>query len=349
MRPWPSVMLAAGLALSGLCASTSAADDSVPKLGKPLWQVDLRKQDGSKDWLGASMYTAPRQITFVSQGEIVVVRQSDLFSEAMQAHAYSLDVSSGRIIGQAEWTSRGNGWVFGTSDGRCVVNTRDGAALYSAGLKNIVARSSRSIRWAAPDGHVLAVWYGQEEPKHGVTEFLDSKTLEPLGIRFFDKSPDSIGGEFIGYRGSDHSGPLSVIEGPKGVAGKLQTSCDASVDFVRDDVFVASGCETLHVARTDGQLLFSAASSSDEFSSKASRDGRRFVVCRGSFSMSHWYPLRAETFTVFDVAAGKAIARVKVAAAPKGRDDSHAGAALSPDGTLLAILSGGEVRVYRLP
>ena len=344
MRPRRLTALMAVLALSLFGAPARSARAEAPKLGKPLWTVDLRKQDGSQDWLGTGPYDAPRMITFVSRDELVVARHKEGVAKPSAAHACSLDASSGRIIGQADWTTY-RGWVFATDAGRLLVNTDTGAALYASGLKEIVARSERSVRWASPNGRVMGAWFAQDEPRHGVTEFLDSKTLEPLGIRFLDQNVESIAGDRISFRGS---GSVSV-DSPAGRVGTFRTNCDARPDFVADDLLVASGCRTFFVVRGDGQLLFSGDSPEDELFSSASRDGRRFVLSRSSYAVSHRSPLRRQVFTVFDVEGKAAIARLEVPAAPQGLDDSHAGSALSPDGTLLAILSGGEVSLYRLP
>jgi hypothetical protein len=337
------------LALAGLCVPGLSTQAGASKLGKPLWTVDLQRQDGSQDWLGVSAYDAQRRIAFLSQDEIVVMRDSGTFSKPIRAHAYSLDAASGNTTGQAEWQTNDHAWVFATSEGDIVVNTEEGSALYSSGFKQVLARSEHSVKWMAPDGRVMATWYVQEEPRHGVTEFLDPQALAPVGIRFLDQSVESIAGDRIAYRAEDHDGHVIVIRDFKDDVHEVRTSCDARPDFVSDEVVVASGCSNFVVARRDGTVLFTGPSSSDEWFSSASRDGRRFVMCRESFSMAHWPSLRTAAFMVFDVDRKSLIATLKVPPAPKGLDDSHAGSALSPDGTQLAILSGGKVSLYRLP
>jgi len=348
MRARHSTAVAVILLMQYLLAPVATA--GVPSLGKSVWAIDLRKLDGSEAWLGASAYEVQRQIAFVSSDEIVVMRTSRSFPSPSQARAYSLEASSGRVMGQADWTAGTSGWLFATAEGRCVVNTVDGAIAYSSGLKEVLATSPHSIRWASPDGLVLAAWYVQKEPRHGVTEFLDPRTLEPIGVKFLDQSVESIAGDRIAYRASNENGHLVVVRGPQGQVGAFHTACDARPDFVNADVLVASGCDRFDVAQADGKLLFFGPSSENEWFAAAARDGRRFVLSRGSHSMSHWSSLRAESFTVFDLERKTAIARLKVPAAHGVlHADSHAGAALSPDGARLAILSGGVVRLYRLP
>jgi hypothetical protein len=114
------------------------------------------------------------------------------------------------------------------------------------------------------------------------------------------------------------------------------------------NVIAVVGCDHVEVVEVFGGRRFrhSTEAHHTRFAG-ASRDGNRFVVAETFYGWGDEPPLRSERFSVIDVRAGAPILSVKVKQL-RGRRRGHSGAALAPNGSLLAINSLGVVQVFEI-
>jgi hypothetical protein len=330
-----------------LCALSPFSEAASAHGNAAAWVVDLRASGFPNHENRPGAQEAFRQIAFGSAGEIVVLGAGSLFSELGPVSAFVLEASSGHVLGKTQWTGRYTAYIYPTAEGNYAATTADGLVLYAPGLKEILARSPDSVSRASPDGRSLAAWL--QVPGHGLTRFLDTATLRPSGPEFYDENVESVSSRCIAT--IDHVGtvPGVLVECVEGTRTAFATgSEERQPRFVSDDVLAILGRERLQVIDAGARLLFTAPIRGDASFANASRDGSRFVIVEASLGFSLHGKLRAEKFTVYDVGNRGAIFSTVIKDL-RGEEFARSGAALSPDGTALAVNSRGVVRLFHLP
>ena len=334
---------------TGFCCQVPRLNGEV-STGSSVWTTSLQKRGYLLDeFAPPGVYEATRQLAFGSNGELVVASSDGPILKASDVRAFVIETRSGRVIDEAAWKSKTWPYIFATAEGNYAVTTENGLALYSSGLKEVIATSKHSSKMASPDGQSLAAW--KRVPGHGVTFFLGSRDFLPSEIEFLDHNVESISRTQIAYaaysKGSKN--PAIHIEGPAGIVSVYATDCpEVQPRFVSENALAIFGCDGVDVISTHGERLYRLSLDGENAFAGASRDGNRFVAVEAFYGKGHTPKLRFETFTVIDVRSPRPIFTVKIKEL-QGRESGRSGAALSPDGSLLAVNSLGIVRLFRLP
>jgi len=338
------------LVLSSL-ASISPSECASKQKPLPQWITDLR-DDGFfvDDFSPPGTHTANRQITFGSNSELVVANDANTsFSHPGPVTGFVVDVSTGNLVNKVVWQGKSFPYIFSTHSGGYAVNTETGLALYSPGLRRVVASVPYGTKLASPDGTSFAAWKRIPGP-HGLTYFLDSETLQPTGVEYLDKSVDTICQDRIAYTPIIKSIQAVRVLGPSGVVSTYSTDCsEPRPNFLSTSILAVTGCDRVDVIDTSRGLLFSHPTEAYHTAFAAtSRDGSRIVIAERFYGRGHEPKLRFERFTVLDIDAHASVFTTEVKYL-RGRTSGATGAALSPDGALLAINSLGVVQLFNIP
>jgi hypothetical protein len=338
--------------LLAACCHVPGSPIPVTRVEQAAWTTDLRKSGFASDpFQIPSSFQAVRQIAFGSNGELVVASDSGPGIKPNDVHAFVLDAKTGKIVREAHWKSNYWPYIFATVEGNYAVVTETGMALYSPGLERVIARGDDTADKISPDGSYLAA--SKTIPGHGVIYMLNARTLKPPGIEFQDLYAWSIAKDRVvhtGYMNGSHNASVFVTDAHQKFP-RYNTSCpDARPNFVTLDVLAIVGCETLDVVSVSGQKVFSAALPGDGFFAAQSRNGKRFAILQQFERPGDPPSLCTERIMVFDIAAQRAIFVTDISELKGAAAGGHSsGVALSPDGSLLAVNSGGIVRIFALP
>lgn len=167
-----------------------------------LWTTDLRELGYSiAEPSPPGSVDAHLQRAFGSADELVVLNDRGPFAGPNEARAFVLDAGSGEVVSQTTWMTEGWPFVFATATHGYVAVTDKGMVLYSPGLKQAVATTPESARWASPDGQVVAAWSSELKPGHGLTVFLDTETFKPTGTEVLDTNVESVSRSHAAYIG----------------------------------------------------------------------------------------------------------------------------------------------------
>jgi hypothetical protein len=327
---------------------------------KARWKVDVTGANfAAYAFSRPDPFTADRQIAFGSNDELVVVRSEETCNSETAVNAVVLNAQSGEIVDYAAWWTKCWAYVFPTAQGRYAVVTNNGMALYSPGLKEVVATiADVAADKATPDGRLLAAW--RSIPGHGVTWFLDADTLRSTGTKVLDQYARSVAENRVaslayplGPDQRPHNESVYFSDG-KSTVPVYDTGCpkQSQVQFISSDTMAVLACGRLRVVNATGGELFSEEVNPSQGStlSAISRDGRRFAL-RQVFERPGDPPTTCtERITVFDLQQRRAVFAVDLNDLKGMTAGSPAsGVALSPNGSLLAVNSRAVVRLYRLP
>lgn len=344
----PAVTLWAAAIVTASCQLPSLRGEVLTDK-RPAWASDLRKMGFIvNDFAPPEVVEATRQIAFGTADELVVVSSRASFAKPDVVRAFLLEAKSGAVVSTEKWTAKGLPYVFATADGRYAAVTETGLVAYSAGLKEVLATAGQSARMASPDGRSLAAW--KSVPGHGVTSFIDAKSLRPTGVEYLDTNVLSISQNQIAYTAyaSGSPNPAVHVRGPTGSASVYRTECsEVQPNFISENVLAVLGCDQVDVITSEGERLFSHATEGDSTFAGASRDGSRFAIVEAFYGSGHDPKLRAERFIVFDVRTRKPVFTTDIVEL-RGRERGRSGAALSPDGSALAVNSLGIVRLFHI-
>ena len=148
----------------------------------------------------------------------------------------------------------------------------------------------------------------------------------------------------LGYNGRPAS--VEIVHADQSMSS-FQADCGYVMDsFVSKTTLAIIGCSTMSIIGTDGHVLFT-----DMFNDAylyfggASKNGKRFVI-----AVSSWHPgdppyLTDEWLVVYDVDRRRAIIAFKSDPLPYQQSQS----ALSAEGELLLIGTGGHLKLVKLP
>ena len=268
---------------------------------------------------------------------------------------------------------RPRGGIIPAGDGRFVVLTPSMIALYSPGFELLkdfkLSPEQRTHLWdfhASPSGKSILVEYHYPEANY---QWLDSDTLQPHDISWSDSLPVlSISDEleiasfrdtYVKAKGTNvfealvqpRSGAERII--CRVLAGHGESCGDP--EFLSNGVLALLAPHGFNLVPSGGGDVFLKADfHEDEWldhSFHTSSDGKRFAVTLwkhkgGSalFDISSHSVLKR--IVIYDLSTRQAIYTLD---AKQQQMSDVSGAALSPDGSLMAILTDGIVEVYRLP
>jgi hypothetical protein len=300
--------------------------------------------------------------------------------ELQTFHAAVLDAKTGGVRVKQEWPKQeAPSWLIPVRDEKLITCDQEKIHLYSASFEHL-----KDLELPEPDDcrGVLTVREGGRSPSRRSIlvsnlsgpayqlRVLDTATFTLSSISGGDKSltPGSISDLWFieGCRKQTEicirmwDGPWHAVEFT-GVSEPFKASFRLKPVFVNEDTFAIFEGDTLTFAKTEGAVLFQKKLPKEhEFSSylpAASRDSDRFAVMetrqRGiTYSNLDMSSYQADDeIVVFSLSERRAIFALRVTGNSPWLPliEHHNTFALSPDGSLLAVVSDGILRVYKLP
>ena len=314
--------------------------------------------------------------TFITREDVTTLARRDSSGDARpdRLHGIFLDAQTGKVQGTKEWSvPRPRGGIIPAGDGGFVVLTPAMIALYSPSrelLKDFkLSSEQQSHLWnfhASSTGKSILVEYHYPEATY---QWLDSDTLQPLDARWSQSLPVlsiSDDKEIASFRDTYVKAQgINVFEAliqPR--SGAQRTLCRVidgqgdscgNPEFLSNDLLALWMSHELRVVpKAGGDALLKASFRDDEWLGSIfypSADGRRFALTvsahkGGSAFFDVSYNSVLKRVLVYDVSGRNLVYNLD---AKKSKIKTFSGLALSPDGSLMAILVDGVVEVYKLP
>jgi hypothetical protein len=313
----------------------------------PVWSIALKANTpGIEINDEVALVGSPSLIVFGSNSEIVVLGHQPITIGHMdqQVTAYALDAATGEIRGKREWTNYGSSAVFASADGKYAVIDH-GTRLYSAGLTDEVARTTKAVRCASPDGGRFAAVFRPNKAEEWAS--LSSESLDEQGVLVDVASPSISDDSLAGTRRTRSGSSEIVIESPnrapviytpKWGTGRPQ--------FVSNSVILVIGHRNYDAVSKEGKCIFTGTLSDDQPYVTSSRAGNRVAIVERSYRGSR-EELTGESVRVLDLGDGRVVWSLALTAL-RGQYENVSQVALSPDGTSIAVLSLGQVTLYRI-
>jgi hypothetical protein len=355
----------------------------------PAWSVDLRSvgfagfAPKQEQW---GLHLRPNPLcftensvlsaTFITREDVTTLARRDQPGEGLplRLHGIFLDAAAGKVRATKEWSiTRPRGGIIAAGDGKFSVLTPATITLYSPSLEVLkelkLSSEQQSHLWdlhVSPLGKSILVEYHYPEATY---QWLDYDSLQPqdavwsksmpvLSISedkeiasFRDTYVKEKGGNvfeaFIQPRNGSERTVCRVLTGRGVDCGELQ--------FFSNDVlalWMPHGVSV--VPKTGGEALLKASFREDEWLGRPlypSMDGKRFAVTiwahkGGSAFFDIDYHNILKRIVIYDLPTRKEVYTLD-AKQQKIKDVS--GVALSPNGSLLAVLTDGVVQAYQLP
>jgi hypothetical protein len=316
--------------------------------------------------------------TFITREDVKALARRDNPADLRpdRLHGIFLDAQTGKVQNTQQWSvPRPRGGIIPASDGRFAVLTPAMIALYSSDLDLLkefrLSSDQQSLLWdlhSSPTGKSILVEYHHPEATY---QWLDSNTLQPQTASFSESLPVlsiSDDKEIASFRETyvRSNGIVSVHEAiMQQRNGTERTFCrsingqDDGCDipeFITNDLLAMWTPHGLGVMpKTGGQALLTARFPDDEWLGRPfpSADGNRVGVAvsehkGGSAFFDISYHSVLKRIEVYDISSRQRVYSLD-AKKQKLKVKDGFGVALSPDGSLLAILVDGVVEVYKLP
>jgi hypothetical protein len=377
--------LGMSLTLSSYAVIHKAEGKAASGAGSPVWRFDLRSvgftgfMPKGEQW---GLHLRPNPlcfadnnaliVTFITREYVTTLARRDQPSESpLMLHGIFLDANAGKVRTTKEWSiTRSRGGIVPAGDGRFAVLTPAMIALYSPSLEFVkdfkLSSEQQTHLWnfyPSPTGKTILVEYHYPESSF---QWIDTDPLQPRPT-WSDRVPsDSISDSEIAFARETFVKSTGFVDevllrpraGPeqticRGIVGKGD-SCGVP-QFLSNNVLALLMPHGVSVVpKTGGDALLKASFRDDEWLGRPlhpSVDGKRFA-------MTVWAHKGGSAF--FDIDSHSVLKRVVVYDMPsrqavytldakqqKIKDAS--GVALSPDGSLLAILTDGILEVYQIP
>ena len=354
--------------------------------GSHVWRVDLRSvgftgfAPKQEQW-GLNLRQNPVAFsansvliaTFITHEEVTTLARRDKPGDVLplRLHAVFLNVDASKIQVTKEWSiTRPRGGIVANGHGGFVLLTPGLIAVYSSSVELVnkldLSSKQQSDLWdfhTSPTGKSILIEYHRPETSF---QWMDASSLrselswdETMGFGSISDGEIAFSREtFVKSTGFIHEVLLRPRVGPeqticRGIAGRGD-SC-GTPQFVSNDVLALLMPHELSVVpRTGGDALLKASFHDDEWLGRPlhpSADGQRFAV-------TVWAHKGGNAF--FDIDSHSVLKRIVVYDLPSSRAvytldakqrkiKNVSGVALSPDGSLLAVLTDGVVEVYRVP
>lgn len=314
--------------------------------------------------------------TFITREDVTTLARRDNSGEGRpnRLHGIFLDAQTGKVQSRKEWSvPRPRGGIIPAGDGKFVVLTPAMVALYSPGfdlLKDFrLSPEQQSQLWdfhASPTGKSILVEYVHPEATY---QWLDSDTLQPQDASWSDSLPvlsisddkeiASFGDRYVS---SKNINIFEALIQPRNGAERTvsrevlanENGC-GEPEFLSNDLFALWDPHGLSVLpKTGGDALLRATFRPDDWLGwrfHASANGKRFAVAvwahkGGSALLDISSHNALKRIVVYDIPTRQAVYTVD---ARKLKIKELSGVALSPEGSLIAVLINGVVQVYKLP
>ncbi|MFZ3216468.1 MAG: hypothetical protein WA192_10450 [Candidatus Acidiferrales bacterium] len=356
---------------------------------QPLWEVDLSKFDyqsvpresneGNHWWSDRQSLVFTQENTLATTFQVHIensgpsVRDKTLPTAPYHMVALFLDAGRGEIIKKGNWPvkSSDRSWFFPAQNGQFIVGIGDKLSLYSPDLSVVTERTLPAeygqfiMAMPSPAADTFLVLYdGGAEFKYAwKLDLLDTSHLSTVSSWTGDQAKPKWtlwGNELARF--SDHDMRIEIPPSePKEVPTTIKLYCGYQ-SFINQETlavgeFGKSGCNTVALVSTDGKILQELHFDSKGLvgAAHASRNGRFFAIDGYASQKTPWKPY----VMVFRLGGERPLLTVAI---PPTSDLSAVsfgmfgdpgmewgGAAISPDGELLAVRAGPIVRVYRVP
>lgn len=369
----------------GLKGKRDAASDA----GRSVWRVDLRSvgftglAPRQETW-GLNLNPNPLCFadqhvliaSFVTHEGVTTLAHRDQPDEPLplRLQGIFLDADAGKVQATKEWSiTRPRGGIIAAGDGKFVVLTPALIALYSPSLELVkdfkLSSEQQSHLWdfhASSSGKTILVEYHYPEATY---QWLNSDSLRPQDALWSESMPVlsiSDDKEIASFRDTYVKAKgINIFEAliqPRNAAER--TVCRAFTgraercgepEFVSNDILALLMPHEFNlVSRTGGDALLKASFRDDEWLGRPlhpSVDGKRFAVTvwahkGGSTLLDISYHRVLKRIVVYDIPSRQPVYTFD---ATKERIKAVSGVALSPDGSLLAVLADGIVEVYEVP
>jgi hypothetical protein len=373
--------LLAVVAVSSFRSGEAAGRPSQTAKASPLWQLDLRPFGFVRpkdDW-----YATNARIVFISAETVVpawfspnsptvaVPSAGTRFQAPPQRlEALFLDAATGKVRNKKEWpTGSRRGDIIPAGAGRFIVTTADdGSTLYSPTFDPLLRFETGSTLSVSPDGKTILVKEKSGPPPY-TFRWIDLGSLQVLRTWEW-KGPEDINlpGGKIGPICDDvmmlpfprEGFLIRNLDGPWQLVRIWRWRWFPQFQFVSRELLAVwyrgleyNGESYFSLIRTDGAVLLDREFSTQFLRRPAiSADGRRIALpilkAHGGsafFDIGEKYSL--SRIQVYDVPSRKWICTLSAKDAATKR---LGGLGISPDGSLLALLSqDGVLRMFKIP
>lgn len=311
--------------------------------------------------------------TFIARDDVTTLARRDDSGDPRpdRLHAIFLDVETGKARRTEEWSvPHPRGGIIPAGDGRFVVLTPAMIALYTSShelTKDFKLSSEQQAHlwniFSSPTGKTILIEYHYPE---ATFQWIDTDSMQPQPTWNDHLSGPSISDNEITMSRETYvksNGFLTEVL-IRSRNGAERTVCRVNLgrgtgcgipDFLTNELLAMWMPHELRVLpKAGGDALLKANFREDEWLGRPlqpSADGRRFAVAvlahRGGssfFDVSSHSVLKR--ILVYDMSSRKPVYTLE---AKKQNIKDISGLALSPDGSLMAILADGVVEVYRIP
>jgi hypothetical protein len=292
----------------------------------------------------------------------------------MKLHGVFLEATTGEVRATREWlTGHPAGGVVAASGGRFTVLTSGAMALYSPNLellkKVTFSSEQESHLWnfyPSPSGRSVLLEYHNPETSF---QWVDVSSFQPGRIWKGSLGGVSISDHEIAFSKESYTAPegvtheilLQALDGYQQALCRVRLGYDSDIgcgtpEFISDEVLALWNPHRFSlILAAGGGVLFTAGFRQDEWIGprllRPSADGKRLAVAvsahkGGSEILDIDYHSVLKRIMVFDIPNRQCVYTLD---AKKQKIKTISGLALSPDGSLMAILEDGIVEVYRLP
>lgn len=290
----------------------------------------------------------------------------------LKLHGIFLDTTGGKVRAAMKWsTPQPKGGVIAAGGGRFVVLTAGLIALYSRTLELLnelrLSSEQQEHLWSfvpSPSGKSILVTYMY--PERSLVTWIDVDSMKPLRTWAEDFWPvisdDELAftrEDYVPSQGTTHKVLIRTGDGP------LRTFCRVRLGFEPDngcnypqflsnDLLAFWAPHSLGLASAGGGNIERLATfREDDWLGRRlapSADGKRFAVAvgahkGGSALLDINYHVVLKRIMVFDIPSRRWIYTLN---AKKQKNRTISGLAVSPDGSLMAIMCDGIVEVYRV-
>lgn len=377
-----ATLILAGVAL--VCAVRAQDPEPSSRKDRPRLEVDLQKLGYDT---ARSTWRSPKFVDFTDASHLAVAwvtlddptladKAGPLTARPAHLHAIVLDATTGQKLGGQAWSTPSTPVRFlGGRDGKLLTCTGNVLRLFSPNFEVLREQNLPNDRgclgqrpgWGiSPSRRSLLLSFFLGRGQGNQNTLLDAETFS--FIARWTENP-------LIENMSDHwllasCGPKreACIRGidkpwqpflPAGIDKDMNNAWLYSTRFVNDDTLVVGQRNKMLVVAADGTQLFHV-----ELGKKRSVEGavtsvggERFAVIEDKERGLTSQPLDISAFpsndraVVYSIPDHRAIYSVKVkGTSPWPPWEAHTNQlALSPDGTLLAVITDGILRIYRLP
>jgi hypothetical protein len=350
-----------------------------PRLNRDVTQLD---NEEALTWVGEDrILVAFNPHTLVHRNGM-----STIDAPVRKIHAVLLDVGSSRVLSTVNWELSDSGrFLWQLSGNQILVHAGNELRVYDSRLaltSQFPLEGPLGFVRISPNGELIAIGIIRErhssELHRKLSEALDHNPEEDVDVLVLDKEFKSIA---EGRTTSDLMPPTLLNEGQLTLMAsqnkryrlamltwgnetttlaRFSSSCTPDLaSFAPNLVFIrscdkSSGLPEFRALRTDGHIVWREQPGPDEFGheAKGNEASRTFAIKMLHASSSvrpgavfHGTDLIEEEVRVYRASDGKRLSSFRSAApAP-----SYGGYSLSPDGSQLAMLSGGQIVLYPVP